>query len=774
MKMKYAFSTHRKVLTNKDFIGNTLLLSKSRRLSDSVAEIRSRVKIVEDQNECLKITKHLIDLGQPIGVDLEGNQQSPGLIQVRSNLFVGGKNIYLFRTGIRPALLYDGGIAKLLEHPKVLKIFCGADQDIGSLANANITLNSVFDISVAQKIIEYQNHGTLLYSMKSIRDEESKMLTTSFLGYLKSLRQICSDYGLKENDFASCFGGGRTNYYFTAPNLPNELIAYSAADVDQLIELYQMIRPKIATDFKPIFSDISEAQTFRYIDENLAKQRLLKLRNMSFRSVFFSNLRSDIGKTEFFRNLKSFKGDKKILLANTTQPVAHVIMDSFEITLEVFKKFSRKTKKFSSDFGDEFKIELLLTKANQETEVSQRRKRGRKKKDPNDESKLTTSPLPDSEWAVIFNENYADKEQKSSDVPSKQSEALLITNVSQAHLITQKIIEMECPILLTFFQDGAKHSELNIGITEIAGITGMVELYLGQSISLIFSIGNQEILTSLAPIFESNQVVKIIFGATNQHRKFFHQTLNSQGIKMNKLFVLQGAMNVFDYYKNGCRMNLENMMNSKSLKSFMTRFGLESNKPEIKDSQIIAYHYLNNQIPTELFPMMKNMFDLNCHLSLGNKSSSEDQIKYLNEVYQTNAMFLRKNVNVVREILKKMEIDFNIIYGNEKNSIVNFGGLSESCYTDEEKSIFIEAVTEHLNGTLIETKEMPEEPKSFEHSEIQKFVDLHEEKVTKLKNLGLFDKLFQNRPLKTEKEGKSSDKDSSKTKSQFVTKAPVW
>ena len=74
--MKYAFSTHRKVLTNKDFIGNTLLLSKSRRLSDSVAEILSRVKIVEDQNECLKITKHLIDLGQPIGVDLEGNQQT--------------------------------------------------------------------------------------------------------------------------------------------------------------------------------------------------------------------------------------------------------------------------------------------------------------------------------------------------------------------------------------------------------------------------------------------------------------------------------------------------------------------------------------------------------------------------------------------------------------------------------------------------------------------------------------------------------------------------
>ena len=208
--MKYAFSTHRKVLTNKDFIGNTLLLSKTRRLSDSVAEIRSRVKIVKDQNECLKITKHLIELGQPIGVDLEGNQQSPGLIQVRSNMFVGGKYIYLFRTGIRPALLYDGGIAKLLEHPKVLKIFCGADQDIGSLANANITLNSVFDISVAQKIIEYQNHGTLLYSMKSIRDEESKMLTTSFLGDLKSLRQICSDYGLKENDFASCFGGGRT------------------------------------------------------------------------------------------------------------------------------------------------------------------------------------------------------------------------------------------------------------------------------------------------------------------------------------------------------------------------------------------------------------------------------------------------------------------------------------------------------------------------------------------------------------------------------------
>merc|ERR1712001_722761 len=136
---------------------------------------------------------------------------------------------------------------------------------------------------------------------------------------------------------------------------------------------------------------------------------------------------------------------------------------------------------------------------------------------------------------------------------------------------------------------------------------------------------------------------------------------------------------------NGCGMDLKNM-NSKSVKSFMTRFGLESNKSEIKDSQIITYHFFTNQIPTELFPMMKNMFDLNCHLSLGNKSSSDvkDQIKHLNEVYQTNAMFLRKNENFVREILKKMEIDFNIIYGNEEISIVNFSGLSESCYTDEE------------------------------------------------------------------------------------------
>ena len=784
-------------MKSKDFIGKKLLQTKSRRLSDDVAEIRSRVKIVEDQNECEKITKHLIGLGKPIGVDLEGNRQSPGLIQVRSNE-KNCKNIYLFRTGIRPALLYEGGLAKLLEHPNVLKILCGADQDICSLMNANITLNSFFDISVAQKIIEYQNHGTELFSMKRTRDEESKMLTTSFLGNLKSLQQICSDYGFKENNFDKGFGG-KTNYYFSAPNLPEELIAYCAADVDQLIELYQMMKPKIANDFKPIFRDISEAQIFRYIDKNLDEKRRLKLRKMSRRSVFFSNLRSDIGKMELFQNLKSFDGDKKIMLANITQqPTAHVIMDSVELALEVFKKFSRKPKKFSSDFGDQFKIELLL-KSNQEKEL---RKRGSKKqiqKDfcdqapswnqfKNNESKRTTSPLPDSEWTEILNEKKADqKTQKLVDNikndankepidteiqksrSSKKSENW-ITNVSQAHLISQKLIEMEYPILLKFFQDSTKT------IKGTAEEDSMVELYLGQSISLIFSVDNQEILTALTPLFESNQVVKIIFGGihgTNQHRKSFHHQLNSQGIKMTNLFDLMQAIYVLHYYKNGYWIDIEKTT-IKSTKSVITRFGLETKRPEIKDSQIIAYHYLNNQIPTELFPLIKNRSDLSDEVYFGNKNEVKDQIKHLNDFYQTSTMFLRKNIKSVIEILKKLEIDFNIIYGNEDISIVNFGGLSESCYTDEEKSSFSNAMIENLNGTLIgTTKEMPEEPEPLRHSEIQKFIDLHEEKVTKLKNLELFEKFFQN-TLKTEKEGKSSEKERAKTKSQFETKAPVW
>ena len=301
----------------------------------------------------------------------------------------------------------------------------------------------------------------------------------------------------------------------------------------------------------------------------------------------------------------------------------------------------------------------------------------------------------------------------------------------------------------------------------------MIELYLGQNISLKFPVANQEILTALTPLFESSQVAKIIFGGNNHHQKSFYQQLNSQGKKLTNLFVLEKAMNVFDYYKYGYRLNIKKTA-SKNKKSVVKRFGLEATPSEIKDAQIILYHFLTNQIPSELFPLMKNMFDLIYEVSLGNKNDVKDRKKHLNDFYHTNTMFLRFNQKSVRKILEKLEIDFNIIYGSEEIAIVHFGGLSESCYSDEDKSNFVKAMIENFNGDLIETKEMPEEQSEpYKHSEIQKFIDLHEEKVTKLKNHELFEKFFQN-SLKTEKEGKSSDEDRTKTKSHFETKAPVW
>ena len=72
----------------------------------SSQDVLNRVKVVTDVSESKKIINKLVDSGQPIGVDMEGVHTSPvSMVQVCDIK----RDITLFRTGVNPALYWEGG-----------------------------------------------------------------------------------------------------------------------------------------------------------------------------------------------------------------------------------------------------------------------------------------------------------------------------------------------------------------------------------------------------------------------------------------------------------------------------------------------------------------------------------------------------------------------------------------------------------------------------------------------------------------------------------------
>ena len=101
----------------------------SEEVRSEIGKIRTRIQIIESESECKVITDKLNEDEQPIAVDLEAVQKSPGLVQVADFQ----DNIYLFRTGLNQNLFQKGGLKSLLQNPKVTKVMHAATIDCLSL-----------------------------------------------------------------------------------------------------------------------------------------------------------------------------------------------------------------------------------------------------------------------------------------------------------------------------------------------------------------------------------------------------------------------------------------------------------------------------------------------------------------------------------------------------------------------------------------------------------------------------------------------------------------
>ena len=322
------------------------LLTKNQLLD----KVFSRINVISEIKECLGATFLLNNDEKPIGVDLEGINGPPGLIQVANR----NGDIFLFRTGINMELFENGGIKDLIENPKVLKVMHEATVDNLSFAQAGIRLNSLFDTSLAHKIIDYQKDGTY-FTANNI-----------------SFNNVCEKFGFESNplkdkfrDFAWIRNEKRL---FNKKDLEKDLLIYCAFDVYPLLELHEAMDKLIEPDFRPIFQELCENHCLRPFDKDAIKEKQNRYRREMKTDVFLdcSKSKEKIIKLEIFELLKEFE-DFKVFISEKNN-TAHVLSKDASTANEICKTLDLKFGKLGS-------TKLLVPLKNEEVDIEDPRQK---------------------------------------------------------------------------------------------------------------------------------------------------------------------------------------------------------------------------------------------------------------------------------------------------------------------------------------------------------------------------------------------------------------
>ena len=188
-------------------------------------EILKKITEVKHVEESRMVVEQLMKEGSPIAVDMEGITTGiTGLIQVRD---VHG-NFSFFRPRKNPALYQEGGLAKLLESPQILKIMHASTGDAASVYRDGVKMWNVYDTEVAHRVLEFQINGSSLTNYQAI-----------------GLNNLCEYCGIESNPMKGKIKFNPWNERNANENkgvMSDEFLLYCAWDVEQLHEIHQILR----------------------------------------------------------------------------------------------------------------------------------------------------------------------------------------------------------------------------------------------------------------------------------------------------------------------------------------------------------------------------------------------------------------------------------------------------------------------------------------------------------------------------------------------------
>jgi len=521
--------------------------------ANSVAcqEVLNRVQVVTDVSDSRDIIENILAMGKPVAVDMEGiaDGSTTGMVQVCDV----ERNISLFRTGSNPALYWEGGLAKLLEAPEVMKIMHASTIDCLSVYKDGVKLWNLYDTSLAFKVLDYQLHGTSIFSSNQI-----------------GFNSLCKHFGVAENPIKDRFKNilwkvmlkknGKRGMD-TIETLSDEVILYCAWDVEPLHQIHDMLSSSISPSYSHLVMQLSEVEIIRAIDPDLAKKKRNNLKNMELCNLFLSELPYNLTPPDLYRSLVHIMGHKHIYFSHT-QGTANIVLDSREDAVRASKSFGE----WGNKLGTRAKCKLVQELF--ETEVLGTDKKDLKKDDVGEEDTKEQSL-----W------------QEASDIGTKENDYVTHTHCKK---LLKCLLKAGCPVVIEFllFPDFSA-----------------LEIYVGEQPSIKVMITKEMVDLGGLGKFLSSDTVKIVFRLDSGNVHSGMKLLNNYGAYFKNVFEICTAVKALDYLEHGQSLFKQE---TKSVTNMSKTTGLAMSTSKVH-WMYMAYLHLSQTIPHQFQELLAEL-----------------------------------------------------------------------------------------------------------------------------------------------------------------------
>ena len=606
-----------------------------------VKNVLDNTHVIDDERDSSRIIDKMLKSGNPIGVDMEGHHFSIiQLVQIKAS----DGPIYIFRTGINPKLLYEGKLKRLLEDRNITKVFHAGVGDSIAVYKSGVKMVNMYDTAIAHNVIQYQNLGRSIHLNK---------------GNHISFNKICDLYGLLVNPMKTDMKKSnllwkRENIY-QQTKLSNEVIAYSAFDVEPLLELQKITHSLIENDFQHIFKELCEDDVIRNVDPELLKLRSKRLKEKDECDIFIDGLidktqdnEKGVGKTEIYETLASHSGLKEIYFSGCS---AHVIMPNRQSAILLYQDLTENktpgglAHEFYKKFGPKARVNLVSNA---------------------DSSEIVNVNLDNTEnLQRLKDDNYV-------------TDSLVIRNVMDI------LLKVNGPVILDFTVN-------NEGIC--------LELYVGMHPVIKLLVTPISVENGIGDLMSSNDIVKIVprLDSDNVHQAL--KIVLANGYEPSNFFDLNAANKAIDYAVIGQSFFKANSM---PVKTYAARFGV--NTPTKFDDYMYTYLHLVNQLPSSILNFLseKAGIDIDIGTNSGVPEAKEKKRK-LRLKHDSFCVHITckglQNVapskkdeatiafeSLLKEILNKNSLQYERIDVFDVNQIIKAGGvigIVQLCHRDD-------------------------------------------------------------------------------------------
>lgn len=360
-------------------------------------KVLQNTKVIANVKECLNLVEDILngEEGTAVSFDCEGiNLGAKGQLTLFQIGLTNGQ-AYIFDLVTCPNLVVAGGLQRLLESEKVVKVIHDCRNDSVNLYNQyGITLRNVFDTQAAHAVVQLQLTGKPVYKVKNV-----------------SLNALCELYGAPINPQKEALKAlyRRDQRYWARRPLTRDMLLYAAADVLSLVpQVYNAMLKELRRDLEPLLWELCEEQVLMHIKPGEVKQHKKQ------------------------RKVESEVSDLKAKLATSAHTGRNIVLSNREIRLLRYLDLTEEEKeKLKGSYKVARKLEKLEGKSRESENEMFSLESCNSGKSTSSENSLSGEPRSLTESMQLMDELLANTGMDRLD-KMERLEALLTSAVSSA------------------------------------------------------------------------------------------------------------------------------------------------------------------------------------------------------------------------------------------------------------------------------------------------------------------------------------------------------